>query len=460
MKLPVLFAFALLCCPAWAGDKAYTVRATELKAKPFADAATLASLPEHSTLETLARQASWMQVKAAAGTGWVKMLSLRLGSQDAPGKSADKGKNAMFDVALTGNSGSTTTTGAKGWSNGGAKNAKPDANAESPDVIQADEIYESDEEDNTYDATVVAARMWGGTAGKLKNAHPDTKALDTISGFMPGKADAERNAKAGKLSGQVVGYLEAKPGSPANDADQSLEIALGRSIAANVLGGAPLAQNKKLQQYVGSVGLWLAMQTERPDLPWQFAVLEDEEIYAFSTPGGNIFITRGLLKRVHSEEELAGILAHEIAHVVKKHHFWAIKKRAGTTLIAAVADELTQKAAEKPVLAKLTGFGTDLYAQGLKVESEFEVDSMAVVIAARAGYDPYGLPAVLQSLQAVNLHDPNLALMLKTYPSLSDRLDALEKAMTGAFAHVEAQPNLSGRFKAAMGDHSGQPSQR
>ncbi len=143
-----------------AGEIAYTVRATELKAKPFADAATLRSLAEHGKVEIITRQASWMQVKSDGTTGWVKMLSLRLGNGDAPIKSGDSGLGALFNVAATGNSGSTVTTGVRGLS-----------------------------EEN------------------LKNARPNPQALETMNGYAVSKEAASGFAKAGKLKSQQIDYL-------------------------------------------------------------------------------------------------------------------------------------------------------------------------------------------------------------------------------------------------------------
>ena len=110
------------------------------------------------------------------------------------------------------------------------------------------------------------------------------------------------------------------------DIDESQEISLGAGISSNLLGAALPLQNQAVQEYVNHVGRWLSLHTERPDLPWHFAVLDDNNVNAFAAPGGYVFITKGLLARMKSEAELAGVLAHEMAHVLKKHHLQAIKK--------------------------------------------------------------------------------------------------------------------------------------
>lgn len=235
------------------------------------------------------------------------------------------------------------------------------------------------------------------------------------------------------------------------DIDEPQEIELGDGIASNLLGAAPLYKNKRVQQYVNQVGRWLALQTERPDLPWQFGVLEDNDINAFAAPGGHVFITKGLLARMHNEAELAGVLAHEISHVLRKHHLQAIKKGARTELLAEFAGEVIKEKGGNPALNKLVTAGTEVYARGLDKEDEFEADRMGVVIASRAGYDPYGLPAVLQTLQSINPQDSGLALMFKTHPALADRLSLLDQLMGGNFEPFENQPNLSDRFMTALG---------
>jgi predicted Zn-dependent protease len=234
------------------------------------------------------------------------------------------------------------------------------------------------------------------------------------------------------------------------DISEPQEIELGDGIASNFLGAAPLLQDQRIQKYVNDVGRWLTLQTERPDLPWQFAVLDDNDINAFAVPGGRIFITKGLLVRMKSEAELAGVLAHEISHVLMKHHLQAIKKGARTELMAEFGGQVLQQNGSNPALAKLVSAGTEVYTRGLDKNDEFEADRMGVVIAARGGYDPYGLPAILQTLQGINPQDSSVALMFKTHPALADRLDLLDKLMPGAFDSFETQPSLAPRFMAVM----------
>jgi len=237
-------------------------------------------------------------------------------------------------------------------------------------------------------------------------------------------------------------------GKATSEIDEKQEIELGSDMAARLLGAAPLTANDNVQRYVNNVGRWLASQTERPDLPWRFGVLEAPQLNAFATPGGHIFITRGLLARMKNEAELAGVLAHEIAHVLKKHHLQAIQKGARLELASTAVSTLARQDRNAANREKMLAAGSELFARGLDKSDELEADRLGVVIAARAGYDAYGLPTVLQTLQAMNPEDSGLALMFKTHPAPGERLDALEKMQPTLDAYA-GQAQLADRFTGA-----------
>lgn len=239
-------------------------------------------------------------------------------------------------------------------------------------------------------------------------------------------------------------------GKAVKEIDEPEEIAIGKDVASRLLGAAPLVADARMQRYVNHVGRWLAAQTERPDLPWQFGVLDSPGLNAFAVPGGTIFVTKGLVQRMRSEAELAGVLAHEIAHVVKKHHLKAIQKSAQASLAGDALSMLNSKSAE--ARDKLIGFGTEMYARGLDKDDELEADRLGVVIAARGGYDAYGLPAVLQTLQGMNPQDSALALMFKTHPAPGERLDALAEKMQPTLDAHAGQPQLAERFRSFLGN--------
>lgn len=265
------------------------------------------------------------------------------------------------------------------------------------------------------------------------------KWLFLLTAIFAGSAHAQFRFDINKLIDTTKNVVKAS-----TDIGEPEEIQIGKDMASRLLGAAPLAKDENLQHYVNRVGRWLALQTERPDLPWQFGVMEAPQVNAFAVPGGTIFVTRGLVERMKSEAELAGVLAHEISHVLRKHHLKAIQKGAQTALAGdALNQALRNQRAD--VREKLVSFGSEMYTRGLDKGDELEADRLGVVIAARAGYDAYGLPAVLQTLQAMNAQDSALALMFKTHPAPGERLAALETMQQTLDAYA-GQPQLAERF--------------
>ena len=237
------------------------------------------------------------------------------------------------------------------------------------------------------------------------------------------KLDLEKVQKAVSIGSKAV--------KASREISEAEEVEIGEGITSRLLGTAPLVDNKALQAYVNRVGLWLALQTDRPDLPWRFGVVDSDTVNAFATPGGTVLVTRGLYARLRNEGELAGVLAHEIAHVLQKHQLRQIQKSLGAEwkmeLVNAVAEDKGGDGAK--TLAKAFSAGTELFARGLDKQDEHEADRLGVVIAARGGYSPYGLVGVLQTLGSLDAADSSVALMFKTHPSPASRLDLLADSM-------------------------------
>lgn len=207
------------------------------------------------------------------------------------------------------------------------------------------------------------------------------------------------------------------------------EIKIGNDLAGMILGAAPLVDNAAEQHYVNRLGMWLALHTDRADLPWHFGVIATQDVNAFSTPGGYVLISQGLFERVRNESELAGVLAHEIAHVVQKHHLHALQSEMRTSAVADVGGSMVASGGVGGFLTEqVLKAGKTLYTRGLDKGDEYEADRMGVVIAARSGYSPYGLAGVLQTMSAEQ-DQKGMALMMKTHPNPVDRMDRLGKAM-------------------------------
>ncbi len=246
----------------------------------------------------------------------------------------------------------------------------------------------------------------------------DRKVLDQVARDKLGvKTDANNAADAGI---PLVG-------NPGNSDEEKL----GREVAGRLLGAAALVQDEALQKYVNKVGRYVAAQSDRPDLNWTFGVIESPSVNAFAAPGGYVFVTRGLYALLQNEAELAGVLAHEIGHVNARHHVRLMQKQR---VLSMGQEFLTQKAGHADV-KKLVGNGAEILARTLDKESEFEADRLGVYYATRAGYDSYGLPAVLDRLQASGSSD-RFTLLYKTHPLPSARLSALDVALDGRYDAV------------------------
>lgn len=202
------------------------------------------------------------------------------------------------------------------------------------------------------------------------------------------------------------------------------EIEQGGAIAEILLGARPLVAEPELQMYVNRVGKWIALQSERPTLPWSFGVNDSEHVNAFAAPGGYVIITKGMMKTLRNEAELAGVLGHEIAHITQQHHIKAMRKGAFANLISAgLSAAADGKRSE--LLKNLLGPTKELYARGLDKSDEFEADRIGLVLAARAGYDPFGLPAALTTLDSIAANNTYMALLFKTHPAPKARLDKI-----------------------------------
>ena len=221
------------------------------------------------------------------------------------------------------------------------------------------------------------------------------------------------------------------------------ETRIGKQIAGNLLGAVSLVRDDGLQRYVNLVGNWVALQSGRTDIAWRFGVLDTEDINAFAAPGGYIFVTKGLYRRLNSEADLAGVLGHEIAHVTKKHHLKVLKQ---SSLIGALGQAASQKVTgSDPVVQNLIGNGAEIMARGLDKNAEFEADRVGMVFAARAGYDPWGLPDVLQGLAGLPAKDSRTSLLYKTHPHPADRLAVLGEAVGGRLDGVQGK-DVTARF--------------
>ncbi len=222
------------------------------------------------------------------------------------------------------------------------------------------------------------------------------------------------------------------------------EIALGREISGNLLGAAPLVKDAALQKYVNSVGRWVASQSERPDLPWRFGVIESDDLNAFAAPGGYVMVTKGLYRKLTNEAQLAGVLGHEIGHIVKKHQLKVLQKQQLLNFGAALLSDTYAK--DNKLVSKAIGSGAEISARSLDKSAEYEADRLGVSYATRAGYEPFGLADVLQTLGQTSKNDGSVALLFKTHPLPDERLAALGDAVGSKLDNIKNGRTLENRF--------------
>ena len=249
--------------------------------------------------------------------------------------------------------------------------------------------------------------------------------------------DSALPAGLGDLFGQVK---DLAGGQSASEEARS-----GDAIAATVFGAARPWRNPSVQSYVNLVGRNLARQVERKDVTWRFAVLDTPSINAMAFPGGIVVVTRGLYALLASEDELAAVLAHEIAHVNRRHQWKVIQQQK---LVALAGDAVTR--GDPGRSAQLVAdLGTRLIARGLDKSAEFEADRDGVVIAARAGYDSSGLIAVMERLKALKSGTADTALLFSTHPSPQARIEALTAAATAAVEAAAVPSAAAARIRSA-----------
>ena len=275
--------------------------------------------------------------------------------------------------------------------------------------------------------------------GGQTNSETTTPEADALkSSTSP--TTATEQAPAGT---EVKATPDAKAFNWKNPSKQE-EIALGREITGSLLGAAPLVKDEALQKYVNKVGRIVANQSERADLPWKFGVIESSDLNAFAAPGGYVLITKGLYQQLTNEAQLAGVLGHEIAHIVQKHQLKVLQKQQ---LLNIGASLITDKFGKNNQIAqKAIGSGAEISARSLDKNAEYEADRMGMILAARAGYDVYGLAEVLQTIGQTNKTDNSVALLFKTHPHPDERLARLGDSVGSQLDKLKAGKTLENRF--------------
>ena len=207
------------------------------------------------------------------------------------------------------------------------------------------------------------------------------------------------------------------------------EVRFGRDVAARMLVDIDGVEDRELQTYVNTLGKYLAQYAARPEIDFYFWVIESETINAYAIPGGYIFITSGAYRLLTNEAELAGVLAHEIAHVKQKHIVNALDIKAVGS--GASLTQLTSGASDafRIALGQATEQAvTLLTADGLQQTDEFEADEIGLTIMVQAGYSP---DAYVNYLQRVSQHSGEpVSELSQTHPTFTERLANLADVKT------------------------------
>jgi predicted Zn-dependent protease len=220
---------------------------------------------------------------------------------------------------------------------------------------------------------------------------------------------------------------------PINDSE---EYYVGRAVAARILSSNRLATDPQLTLYVNEVGEAVARKSPRPNTfrGYHFAVLDTSEPNAFACPGGIIFVTKGLVQTCASEDELAAVLAHEVAHVANKDGINSISKARWTEVLTTLGTESAKQFAGPggQLVTLFEGSIDDVFktivVNGYSRSAEETADAQAVVTLRKAGYDPGALTSLLNKMMAKS---GGATGIYKTHPPTADRLAKVKTASPG-----------------------------
>ncbi len=235
------------------------------------------------------------------------------------------------------------------------------------------------------------------------------------------------------------------------ESDIKSEIEFGRELASIILGQNKLDENKRINKYLNLVGNSIVPYSQRPELKFYFALLDTDEINAYASPGGYIFVTKGALMLMENEAELAAVLAHEIAHINQKHIVKELKIKGEdestesslSKLLGGLGDPA--KAVLNQALDKAMSL---LFTKGLKKEDEFEADRVGTLLLTAADYDPLALKRYLQKVKQQKAS--NLKVLYTTHPSFDDRLTKLQQLIDEEGLQRIDAPHAKYRFQQTV----------
>ncbi len=224
------------------------------------------------------------------------------------------------------------------------------------------------------------------------------------------------------------------------------EKALGREVAAKLVGYFGALADESLTRYVNEVGATVAAQAERQAVPYRFAVLDSDSINAFSAPGGYVFITRGALALCDNEAELAGVLGHEIGHVAGRHVIKIVERDKAMRAGMSEAGSFTPGSTYLDNLSK--NLLVKVINRGLDPGDEFDADQRGIRYAHAAGYPADGLGRFLTKLGKATNQGAG-SFWTRTHPSVSDRNSRIGMTIAMKGWDDSEKPRLPERYVAA-----------
>jgi predicted Zn-dependent protease len=204
------------------------------------------------------------------------------------------------------------------------------------------------------------------------------------------------------------------------------ERALGESVSERVRKEFGVFQDREVTKYVTLVGTVMTQASSRPDLKWEFIVLDTDGVNAFASPGGIVHITRGALGLIKGEAELAGVLAHEIAHITRKHTVNAIRKNKGFKLASDAVP-----GSREYIGALANAAYENIVERGFDRGDEEDADREGARLANKVSYNPAGLPTFLTKLAERNKGVATRNALFASHPETEGRIAKLRSQIKG-----------------------------